>query len=358
MLIGLLIVLLITLILPFIYKNAEHNLEIFLFIMGLAAVIVSGILSKELIIEILENKFIYMISFAVLFAGIIFKLLKSNIKNIVNTILKHLSLKVFVFLLIVVLGLMSSVITAIIASLLLVEIVNALPLDRTKKIEINIVACFSIGLGAAMTPIGEPIATIVVSKLNADFWYIFREIGVYIIPGVLLLGILGVYFIGDKNLKDIFVNLKKNKLEEGLDEYFGAEDFDIDEDTNMGIIYRTIKIFIFIIALELLGSGFKPMIDTYVINLDGRLLYWGNMVSAILDNATIAAAEISPKMSEYQIKAILMGLLISGGMLIPGNIPNIVSAGKLKIKSSEWVRIGVPIGLILLVLYYVILFVI
>lgn len=358
MLVGLFIILLITLILPFIYKNAEHNLEIFLFIMGVATVIVSGILSKELIIEILENKFIYMISFAVLLAGIIFKLLKSNIKNFVNTILKQLSLKAFVFLLIVVLGLMSSVITAIIASLILVEIISALPLDRTKKIEINIIACFSIGLGAAMTPIGEPIATIVVSKLNVDFWYVFQEIGIYIIPGILLLGILGVYFIGDKTLKNIFVNLKKNKLEEELDEYFGAEDFDIDEDTNMGIIHRTIKIFIFIIALELLGSGFKPMIDTYVINLDGRLLYWGNMVSAILDNATIAAAEISPKMSEYQIKAILMGLLISGGMLIPGNIPNIVSAGKLKIKSSEWVRLGVPIGLILLVLYYVILFLI
>jgi predicted cation transporter len=54
----------------------------------------------------------------------------------------------------------------------------------------------------------------------------------------------------------------------------------------------------------------------------------------------------------------LMGLLISGGMLIPGNIPNIISAGKLKIGSGAWARIGVPFGLSLLIVYYVILFVV
>jgi predicted cation transporter len=53
-----------------------------------------------------------------------------------------------------------------------------------------------------------------------------------------------------------------------------------------------------------------------------------------------------------------MGLLVSGGMLIPGNIPNIISASKLKITSSEWAKLGIPLGLILLVIYYVILFVI
>lgn len=111
-------------------------------------------------------------------------------------------------------------------------------------------------------------------------------------------------------------------------------------------------------ALELLGAGFKPIIDTYIIQLDARVLYWINMISAVLDNATLAAAEISPSMSGLQIEGILMGLLVSGGMLIPGNIPNIISASKLKITSSEWAKLGIPLGLILLVIYYVILFVI
>jgi len=60
-----------------------------------------------------------------------------------------------------------------------------------------------------------------------------------------------------------------------------------------------------------------------------------NMVSAILDNVTLTASEISPAMSMVQIQAALMGLLISGGMLIPGNIPNIISARKLVISSKE-----------------------
>ena len=68
------------------------------------------------------------------------------------------------------------------------------------------------------------------------------------------------------------------------------------------------------------------------------------MCSAVLDNATLVAAEISIKMSELQVKAVLMGLLISGGRMIPGNIPNIISAGKLKIRSSEWIKLGVSLG--------------
>ena len=52
-----------------------------------------------------------------------------------------------------------------------------------------------------------------------------------------------------------------------------------------------------------------------------------------------------------------MGLLIAGGMLIPGNIPNIIAAGKLEITSAEWARTGIPIGLALMVLVFGILFV-
>ena len=356
MIFGLIIILILTLILPFAIKKIEHNLEFFLFFMGVSSVIVSGVISEELIFGILKNHFLYMISGAVLIAGLLFKVLKNKIKNIVNGILKHISLKLFVFLMIVILGELSSIITAIIAALILVEIINVLPIERVKKIEVTIVSCFSIGLGAAMTPIGEPIATIVVSKLNVGFWFITHEIGLYTIIGILILGVIGMWFIEDKSLKNLFQISRKNIVDRELDEYFGYENFEVDEDTYLGIAYRTLKIFIFIIALELLGAGFKPIIDTYVVKFNTTVLYWGNMISAVLDNATLAAAEISSKMSQEQVRAVLMGLLISGGILVPGNIPNIVSASKLKIKSSEWVRIGIPIGLILLSLFYIIIF--
>ena len=52
-----------------------------------------------------------------------------------------------------------------------------------------------------------------------------------------------------------------------------------------------------------------------------------------------------------------MALLISGGMLIPGNIPNIIAATKTGITSREWARLGIPLGLVLMAVFFCILFV-
>ena len=128
-------------------------------------------------------------------------------------------------------------------------------------------------------------------------------------------------------------------------------------ETLKDVIMRAVKVYVFIMALTFLGDGFKPIIFEYFTQIPSTVLFWVNMVSAILDNATLAAAEIGPTMSELQIKSILMGLLIAGGMLIPGNIPNIISAGKLGITSKEWARLGVPMGLVSMAIYFVIIFV-
>jgi predicted cation transporter len=71
-----------------------------------------------------------------------------------------------------------------------------------------------------------------------------------------------------------------------------------------------------------------------------------NMVSAALDNATLAAAEISLMMVDVQIKAILTG-----------NIPNIISACKINIGSRVWAKFGVPLGITILAVYYLLLFI-
>jgi predicted cation transporter len=76
-----------------------------------------------------------------------------------------------------------------------------------------------------------------------------------------------------------------------------------------------------------------------------------------LDNATLTAIEINAQMALPKIIAMVMGLLIAGGMLIPGNIPNIVVAGRLKISMKEWARLGVPIGIAIMTIFFVILLV-
>jgi predicted cation transporter len=350
---GLFIIFLIVLLGPFLIKKIEHNLEVFLFAMGILAVTLDtalltvksnvadeilpiwnmGLVEKALV-DPLE------ITMAVLIAGLIFHYGRSTLKKLTDSLLEKIPLKIFVFLIVVVLGLLSSIITAIIAALLLVEMVTVLKLSRKTEIDLVIIACFAIGLGAALTPVGEPLSTIVIkTKLNENFWYLFDQLGKYIVPGVIALGILSMFFVG-----------RKEKAENSLT---AAE----EKETLKDVGIRAFKVYIFVMALVFLGIGFTPIIEWYIKALSPEVLYWVNSISAILDNATLASAEITKGMAKLQINAALMGLLIAGGMLIPGNIPNIISAGKLGITSKEWAKLGVPLGIVIMIVYYVILFV-
>ena len=60
-------------------------------------------------------------------------------------------------------------------------------------------------------------------------------------------------------------------------------------------------------------------------------------------------------MDTTTIRDILLGLIISGGMLIPGNIPNIIAAGKLKISSLDYAKFAFPLGLIAMVVYFIVI---
>ena len=108
-------------------------------------------------------------------------------------------------------------------------------------------------------------------------------------------------------------------------------------------------------GLVFLGAGFTFLIDLYISNAPSYALYWVNTISAILYNATLAAAEIGPSLTVLQITAANLGLVIAGDMLIPGNIPNIIAAKTLKIVSKEWVRTGIPLGLGIMLVVFVLL---
>src|SRR3989338_7787577 len=337
MILGLLAILLVVLILPFASKKVEHHLEFFLFIMGVFAVPLTRQWTIHLALEALYEPI--PITIAVGIFGLVFKWTRKLLDRSVQWTIQKISIRLFTVFLIFILGLASSIITAIIAALILVEVISMLRLSRKEEINIVIIACFSIGIGAALTPVGEPLSTILIAKLrewpHVDFWYIFHLAGAEIIAAVFAVSVLSFFFHSPSR-------------EEGLESKTREENY-------AQILLRTGKIYLFVMALVFLGQGFKPLIDTYIIHLPGDLLYWINMISAVLDNATVTAAEISPAMSEIQIKKILMGLLISGGMLIPGNIPNIIATSKLKIKSKEWARLGVPLGFVLMLIFFFIL---
>ncbi|MDO8662959.1 MAG: DUF1646 family protein [Candidatus Omnitrophota bacterium] len=337
--IGLFIILALVLVAPFSVKRVEEELEIFLFVMGCLSVTITSGWGMGLIEEALIEP--VKITLAVFIAGFLFRALQKPIAHNVNRIADLIGVKLFAFLVISGLGFLASIITAIIAALVLIEIISHLTLDRKHEVSLVILACFAIGLGAVLTPIGEPLSAIATAKLSgepyqAGFLFLFKHLWRFVIPGVLLFGLLG-----------LVVMPKERRKSRGLT---GGK-----EENLKDVSLRAVKVYFFVMALVLLGRGFKPIVDAYILSIPYQGLYWLNMISAVLDNATLAAAEISPGMGILQIKSTLLGLLLAGGMLIPGNIPNIIAAGKLKIRSSEWARFGIPLGLSAMAVYFLFL---
>ena len=223
------------------------------------------------------------------------------------------------------------------------EFITVLPLHRHAEINLTIIACFAIGLGSVDTPrrtvVDHRRLKLSGQPYHADF-LLGKTAWLYVVPAVIVLAIAAIFLV--------------REAPEDTEETLGAEE---DGDKLSDVFIRAAKVYIFVMALIFLGAGFKPLIDTYLLKLPSQILFWVNMVSAILDNATLAAAEIGPTLSEAQIKSALLGLLIAGGMLIPGNIPNIIAAHALHITSTEWAKLGAPLGLAIMAVTAVLLWV-
>ena len=369
--IGLFTILALVLFLPFKIKIIEQNLEPFFLVMGLAAMTISGLWSLSVIEDalmapVLIDGIPLGIFQIVLVAGLAIHYFNKPFYAGISRLSRKLGPATFIFVIITLLGLISSLISVIVASVILAEIVMACPYERKIKIDLTIVTCFAVGLGAALTPLGEPLSTIAISRLAgppyfAGFFFLIDLVGVYVVVGVICLALFGAIWIGRKisrsgkndpegNAKSIGIGDKESDGKSVCD-----LEHSVYKETLRSVILRAVKVFIFVAALILLGTGLSPLIIWFFTQIPPYGLYWVNMLSAVVDNATLTAAEVGPALSLIQIKSALLGLLISGGMLIPGNIPNIVAAARLKITSREWARIGVPIGLVIMVIYFLIL---
>jgi len=332
----------IVFILPLTLHKVEENLEAFLFICGIGAVTVSHTWNWHLVKTALEDPI--KITAAVLIAGLLFRQFHSQLQKLTQLAVKGLGLRWTLFSIVVILGLSSSIITAIIAALILAEVTVMLPLERRGRIKLVVFACYAIGMGAILTAIGEPLGTVVISKLSgaphyAGFFYLIDHLGWYVLGGVL------------------FMAGMASSIREGTISHApGAKTVDTaNEHTVKSIFIRAGKVYLFVMALTFLGDGLKPLALKTIIHLHAGWLYWINMLSAVLDNATLAAIEITPAIADKTLTFLLVSLIISGGMLIPGNIPNIICASKLGIKSKEWAQSAFGLGMALMIAYFVIL---
>jgi predicted cation transporter len=332
MAVGLCLILLAVLVAPLFLTFVERNIELFFLAAGALAAIVGGQIGWPLIHAAVSEP--VALTIAVLVFGAVARLARPWLDRGVERLLQRFSPRWVYFALIVTLGLLSSIITAVVAALLLVEAIALLGLDRGSEVTAVVFACFAIGLGAALTPVGEPLGTIAVAALQVDFWYLVRLLGPMVVTGIVIVGALSLILPASRGASLHAVRPEENWTD---------------------IVLRGARVYMFVAGLVGLSWGMRPLVEMYITRIPGAVLFWLNSISAVVDNATLTAAEIGPALSHPQQRAILMGLLISGGMLIPGNIPNIVAAGRLGISSSEWARVGLITGIPLMALCFVVL---
>jgi len=324
-------ILLALLIGPLVMAPIEHNFEAYCFVIGLIAVSVSHCWSSALVYHAGTEPL--MITTAVVVAGLLFGRIRRPLDHAFTGLRERVPRAALTAVVIAGIALLSSVVTAIVAALLLAEAVQLLRFDSAKRITVTVLGCFAIGMGAALTPIGEPLATLVVNGLSLRFGDLFRLLAPYVLPGVAVFG----FFAG--------------WVARGAYETATTVTADLVDETSLAAILQGLKVYIFVAGLVLVSFAFEPMADRYVPSLGTGALYWINMASAALDNATLVAVEMH-HMAPERARELLLSLLVAGGMLIPGNIPNIVSAGVLRIGSLAWARRGVPIGLAVLGIYF------
>jgi predicted cation transporter len=318
-----LLILTLLLLGPMVFQVIERQLELYCLILGLIAVTMARQWSPALWIETARAPI--PVTVAVVVAGLAFAGLRPILETGFARVRQQVSRPWLTAIAVLTIGLASSLITAIVGALLLVEAVGMLRLGPPARNNVIVAGCFAIGIGSALTPAGGPFSAIVAEGLNLQFFDLWRLLGAWLLPGVAILGIVAAWFArGDYDLV--------------------AEESSVRETVG-DILLRSAKVFAFVAGLALIGAAYAPIAVHWVPHFGLGLLYWGNTLSAALDNSTLAAIE-THGMPAMRMRPALLSMIISGGILIPGNIPNILCAGILKIRSLEWARVGVPIGAI------------
>ena len=327
-----LVVLALLLFGPLAITAIERNIELYCLALGVIATLLGTGFTRELILEALHEP--VAISIAVIVAALLFGWTRPWLDQVFDRLRARVSRPVLTAASVFAIASISSVITAIVGALVLVEVVGLLHLAGDKRTRVIVAGCFAIGMGSALTPLGGPLATLAAHALNLHFLGLFELLAPWVFPGLLASSIVaGAFARGDYDDAPAGPHVRQT---------YGA------------IFLQAGKVFAFIAGLVMISGAYGSITREFVSKISNDLLFWANTVSAALDNATLVALEAS-RMTLPRAREAILSLLVSGGMLIPGNIPNIVSAGALRIGSAAWAKIGVPMGLVMLGIYFAVI---
>jgi predicted cation transporter len=317
---------------PLAVARIEHNIELYCLALGVLATLLGTGFTRALILDALHEPI--AISITVIVAALLFGWTRPALDRGFRHLRRRVSRPVLTAASIFLIASISSVITAIVGALVLIEVIGLLHFPSDKRVRVTVAGCFAIGMGASLTPLGEPLSTLAARALDLHFMGLFDLLAPWVLPGVLASSIVaGAFARGEYAEAPAGVHIRQSYPT---------------------IFVQAAKVFAFIAGLVLISHAYGPIANEYVSKMSNDLLFWANTVSAALDNATLVALEVH-SMTLPRAREAILSLLVSGGMLIPGNIPNIVCAGALRIGSAAWAKTGVPIGLVMLGIYFAVI---
>jgi predicted cation transporter len=322
---------------PVVSRWIEERIEIFFLAIGLLAMTLAGAWRLEVAVRAAEVPL--GITLTVIAADVVFGRMRGLMDRALGRIQARVARPWLCGGAVFVIALLSALLTAIVAALMLAELVELMRLGPRARLRVAVAGCFAIGLGSSLTPLGGPLSTLAASGLGMGFGGLFAMLAPYVLPGMLACAIIAGLF---------------TTSDDGASASAAALTLVLIRESVVLAVIRGLKVYGFIAGLVLVGEAFAPLAARYVPMFGHAALFWANTISAAMDNATLVALEIHT-MDPARAREAIIALLVAGGMLIPGNIPNIVAAAALRIGAGEWAKIGIPMGLVLLGIYFALL---
>lgn len=310
---------------PLLDERIAKRVEWLALGLGAFALTVSWRWSEAVVVESLARA--AALCGALVAGALFFSLAHAPLRRAVTRLCARFGARAAVAAAVAVSGLAAPFVTAGVAVLLLVEVLAALPLADVRRQEAAVLGCCAVGLGSGLSAVGGPASAVLLSKLARAAYpvtgpFLFALVGAWLVPGILALAAGAAVLCGRADP--------------------AAAPRPEDPFSLWSLLVLTGRLFVFTGGLVLLGDGLTPLIERAFLSLHPAALYWANAAAAVMDNAALVAVQISPTMSQDQLRYAFLGVLTSGGALLTGDPPNLVAAHKLGIPAREWARVGVP----------------
>lgn len=312
---------------PLLSRRVEERYPLFLLGLGVLAAALSRGLNEAVLVEALLRPL--QLCLALLAGALLFSFGHGPLAWAAATVSRRLGPRAATVVSVLAAAALAPFFTGAVAALFLVELLKAVPMGGQRRREVAVIGVSAVGLTAGLSATGSPAAAVVLANLsnapaaNVTSWYLFDLVGPWVLAGALGLAAAAAAFAGD-----------------GSDAEAPSE----DPLALWTILVLSGRLFASLAGLILLGAGVLPALEGMLRGFPPGGLYWLNAVSAVLDNAALAAVEFEPGMLQNQIRFAYCGILAADPFFVIAGAPNMIAADRLRITAGQWASVGIPVG--------------